>query len=49
MSPTIDSNCEITNDEPFVRAPDVPDPAADDPENWWLDLGRVEFPGLAVV
>jgi len=37
------------DDEAFARVPEVPDPAADDPENWWLDLGRVEFPGLSPV
>jgi len=42
MTPTIPSD---------YHAPDVEvlDPSADDPENWWLDLGCVEFPELLPV
>src|SRR5438128_804140 len=41
MMPTTDSDNLGPDDEAFVRVPEVPDPAADDPDHWWLDLGRV--------
>jgi hypothetical protein len=49
MSPTISPDSQSPDDELLVRVPEVLDPSADDPDNWWLDLGRVEFPGLSPV
>jgi hypothetical protein len=49
MTPTLPLDCQSPDDEGQVRVSEVPDPSADDPENWWLDLGCVEFPGLSPV
>jgi hypothetical protein len=49
MIPTMPPEYQTPDDEGYVRVPEVLDPSADDPDNWWLDLGRVEFPGLSAV
>jgi hypothetical protein len=46
MTPTLPPDYQSPEDEVLARAAEVPDPSADDPENWWLDLGCVEFPAL---
>lgn len=49
MTPTFSADFHGPDDEAFVR--DLPqlDAAPDDADDWWLDLGRVEFPGLSAV
>jgi hypothetical protein len=49
MTPTMPTDYTSPEDEVLVLETEMPDPSADDPDNWWLDLGRVEFPGLAAV
>lgn len=49
MNPTLPFDCPSPDDEVLVLEAEVPDPSADDPDNWWLDLGCVEFPGLSAV
>lgn len=49
MIPTTSAEYRAADDDLIGRVPEALDPSADDPDNWWLDLGRVEFPGLSGV
>ena len=49
MIPTLPTDFPAPDDDVFFGELPHAEPGTEDADDWWLDLGRVEFPGLPTV
>jgi hypothetical protein len=49
MTPTTLADVHGPEDEAFACDLQLFEPTPEEGDDWWLDLGRVEFPGLPAV